>query len=410
MDLWQIYVFAHTRLCLNISYDYLHHMANYDTLFRQILGIETDYGFEKLEVEYQNIIDNVNLLDEATLLKINALVVEMGHGVFKKKEMEALRLKTDSFVVESNVHFPTDYNLLWDSARKCIDCIEKYITEHKETTGWRNLEYWYKTLKSGMRAVGQVSKTKSNNKKEIIENYLEKARYFSQKVKNEYINLLTDTLKDVEKRVEIMYYIQMLDKHIDLLERREIKDEKIPHSEKVFSIFEPYTEWITKGKQHPSVELGKNVQITTDQYHLIIDHQIMENEVDKSVVISLVKRILEKNKVESWSFDKGYYSAINKEELSQLINKLVLPKKGKLTLVQREEEQEKDFKKLRRLHSAIESNINELEHKGLDRCPDRGYLHFKRYIALGVCAYNLHRIGAELMKQEKQKQEFKKAA
>jgi len=259
-----------------------------------------------------------------------------------------------------------------------------------------------------MRAVGQVSKTKSNNKKEIIENYLEKARYFSQKVKNEYINLLTDTLKDVEKRVEIMYYIQMLDKHIDLLERREIKDEKIPHSEKVFSIFEPYTEWITKGKQHPSVELGKNVQITTDQFHLIIDCKVMENEVDKSTVISLSDRILSRYKVRSWSYDKGFYTKENKELAGLFIENLIMPKKGKLNKTEREEEQKPAFKKLRGKHNAIESNINELESKGLDKCPDKGYRNFKRYIMLGVCAYNLHRIGAELLRQEKQ--DLKKAA
>ena len=49
----------------------------------------------------------------------------------------------------------------------------------------------------------------------------------------------------------------MLVKHIDLVERRIIKGETIAHNEKLFSIFETYTEWITKGKQNPSVELGK---------------------------------------------------------------------------------------------------------------------------------------------------------
>ena len=43
-----------------------------------------------------------------------------------------------------------------------------------------------------------------------------------------------------------------------------------------------------------------------------------------------------------------------------------------------------------------------LVHKGLDRCPDKGYAHFKRYVGLGVCAYNLHRIGAELMRQARE--------
>ncbi len=87
--------------------------------------------------------------------------------------------------------------------------------------------------------------------------------------------------RDFELRLEIEYYQSMLEKHIDLVERRIIKGETIPHWEKLFSIFETYTEWITKGKQNPGVELGKNIQITTDQFHLIVDYKIMEHEVDK---------------------------------------------------------------------------------------------------------------------------------
>ena len=83
-----------------------------------------------------------------------------------------------------------------------------------------------------------------------------------------------------------------------------------------------------------------------------------------------------------------------------------MPKKGKLNKKEYEEEHKKEFKVLRHKHSAIESNINELGHRGLDKCPDRGYQHYKNYIALGVCAYNLHRIGAELMRQAKAKQKL----
>jgi transposase, IS5 family len=101
-------------------------------------------------------------------------------------------------------------------------------------------------------------------------------------------------------------------------------------------------------------------------------------------------------KVKSWSFDKAFYSKTNKELLAGEVGLVVMPKKGKLTNAEKEEESQREFKGLRNKHSAVESNINELEHRGLDRCPDRGYAHFKRYIGLGICAYNLHKIGAHL--------------
>ena len=85
MDLWQIFVLSQVRLCQNISYDELHHIANYDSLIRQILGIESGFGYEKYKFGYQNIIDNVSLLDDQTVRELNQVIVEFGHGVFKKK-------------------------------------------------------------------------------------------------------------------------------------------------------------------------------------------------------------------------------------------------------------------------------------------------------------------------------------
>ena len=63
---------------------------------------------------------------------------------------------------------------------------------------------------------------------------------------------------------ELEDFIILMDKHIDLVERRILKGKKIPHNEKLFSIFEQHTEWIVKGKKRPSVELGKKLSITTD--------------------------------------------------------------------------------------------------------------------------------------------------
>lgn len=413
MDLWVLFVMAQTRLCLNTSYDELHRMANNDKMFREIMGIETEDGFERIEFEYQNIIDNVTLLDDETVRKLNDVVVKMGHDVFKKKEAEALRLKTDSFVVESNVHFPTDYNLLWDSGRKCMDIMGKFIKKYKHVTGWRKRGYWYRSLKSGMRALGQVGKSGGKGKEERLlqaaTDYLDTARLFLDKLKKEKPNLPLGDTRDFELHLELEYYQSMLEKHIDLVERRIIKGETIPHWEKLFSIFETYIEWITKSKQNPGVELGKNFQVTTDQFHLIVDYKIMEHEVDKSCVIPWADRILPRFNVGSWSFDKGFYSKDNKELLGLFIHHLVMPKKGKLNQKEQEQERERAFKKTRNQHSAIESNINELEHRGLDRCPDKGYAHFKRYVGLGVCAYNLHRIGAELMRQAREER-LKQAA
>jgi hypothetical protein len=408
MDLWQIFVLSQVRLCQDISYDDLHHIANYDSLIRQIMGVESEFNIKKQEFGYQSIIDNVGLLCDATVKELNAVIVEFGHEVFKKKEEAALCLKTDSFVVESNVHFPTDYNLLWDSARKSLAMVTKLQEKHG-LPGWRKIKNWRRDLKNKMRALGRVcasgGKGKADRIKQCTTNYLIKAKALYAKIEREKGCFPQTDITDAIIFMELERFMQLLHKHIDLLERRLIKGEDIPHEEKMFSIFEQYTEWITKGKMRPNVELGKKTAITTDQFNLIVDFHIMDHESDPGMVPGLYERILSDYQVKSWSFDKGFWNKTNKGLLSKSIEILVLPKKGKCNKIEKEEEHKPKFIKFRNKHSAVESNINELEHRGLNRCPDKGYKHFKRYIGLAVCAYNLRKIGEHLIIQQCQQPE-----
>ncbi len=250
MDLWQIFVLSQVRLCQNISYDEIYHTANYDSLIRQLMGVESGFGYEKCQFEYQNIFDNVSLLDDETVRELNQVIVEFGHGVFKKKEAVALCLKTDSFVVESNVHFPTDYNLLWDSARKSLDMVNKFLEKYSWIPGWRKMSDWHRHLKNSMRAIGKASssggKGKEQRLNQAVRHYLTKARALQHKLKNSSFPLIDEM--DALILINLFRYMEFLDKFIDQLDRRVLQDEKIPHGEKLFSIFEEYTEWITKGK------------------------------------------------------------------------------------------------------------------------------------------------------------------
>ena len=112
--------------------------------------------------------------------------------------------------------------------------------------------------------------------------------------------------------LELERFKQLLDNHIDLVQRRILKGEKIPHKEKMFSIFEPHTEWLNKGKVHKNVELGLNTLIATDQYQFILQHNVMQNQVDVHMTIPVSNTISKKyNKgYELWSisFDRNFFS------------------------------------------------------------------------------------------------------
>jgi hypothetical protein len=409
LNLWQIFVLAELRLTTNSCYDTVHFMVNTNSVIRQLLGIESKDGFPQEEISYQRIKDNVRLLDEDTLKKINAIIVDFGHKeVFKKKEMAPLCLKTDSYVVESNVHFPTDYNLLWDSSRKCLDVMTWFMQKNAGLSGWRKLKDWRKSLKSMSRVVGKTSGSGGKNKQErlekVVREYLIKGRTLVTKIKSTIPNIPIVNIQELSQIMMLEEYIKLVEKHIDLLERRIIKKEIIPHSEKLFSIFEQYTEWITKGKKRPNVEFGKRLSITTDQYGLIVDYEIQEERTDSEVVLDISVRVLKAYEVKTWSFDKGYWNPVMKSLLDEEVAMVIMPKKGKRNKVQEEEETNSTYKKIRKKHSAVESNVNELEHRGLDRCPDRGYHGYKRYIGMGIVSYNLHRVGKKLLAIELDKQ------
>jgi transposase, IS5 family len=292
------------------------------------------------------------------------------------------------------------------------------LCKAKRIVGWRKSKNWQKELKIKMRICWQVQRSGGKNKPERVEkaviNYTQKASELNLKVKEGLALLRQSRLSTLElaEVIQIEYFQKMLVKHIDLIERRLIKGDVIPHEEKVFSLFEPFTHWINKGKSHPSVELGRKILITTDQYDLILRYKVMDQSVDKNETLSemeILFHLYGENAFDSISFDKGFSVKEDREILELFIPNVIMPKKGRLNSEDKAREGSKKFKLLRNKHSAIESNINMLEHHGLNRCPDKGFRGFKRYAGLGVLAYNCHKIGNKLFEKEKLKL-LKKAA
>ena len=214
---------------------------------------------------------------------------------------------------------------------------------------------------------------------------------------------------DVLKKLEIEGFMQHAARQIDQTERRVIQGEVIPHDEKVFSIFEPHTEWVSKGKAGVPVELGVKVCILEDQHQFILHHQVMQKKTDDQVAVSMVGEAKKRfPSLNACSFNKGFHSPENQVILKEQLEQVVLPRKGKLSQLARAAEQTEPFIKARHAHSAVESAINALEVHGLDMCPDHGIDGFKRYVALAVVARNIHRIGDILWKQEQLREQRKK--
>ncbi len=216
--------------------------------------------------------------------------------------------------------------------------------------------------------------------------------------------------------MEIEKYIGYSEKQINLIVRRVLKGETIPHHEKVFSIFQEHTEWISKGKAGVPVELGLRVCIVKDQYGFILHHRVMQQETDDQIAVPIIESTQHLfPDFKSCSFDKGFHSKHNQETLAEMLDHVFLPRKGRLSEKNKEIEHSDEFREARRKHSAVESSINALENHGLDRCRDHGIDGFKRYVSIAVVARNIQIVGhiiqqKELKKLQKAEKRLKKAA
>ena len=322
------------------------------------------------------------------------------------------------------MHYPTDINLLLDAMRKVVTLTAQWC-ELRNLSHWRQSAYHVHQLKRLQRTAQNRKRGRKHSKAaspeqeqknqalmmEAHQRYLEVSQRHLDKARQTLVLIGQQGLSgpiEMALKVEIEGFMAHAVRQIGQIKRRVMDGEAIPHDEKVFSIFEPHTEWISKGKAGVPVELGVKVCILEDQYQFILHHQVMQKQTDDQVALEMVTQTQQRFPgLRVCSFDKGFHSPANQIALKEKLELAVLPRKGKLSQAAQEEEQAAPFAKARRAHSAVETAINALEVHGLDRCPDHGIEGFKRYVALAVLTRNIHRIGAILWQQEQQRAQRK---
>jgi hypothetical protein len=430
MDQWRILVLGTLRLCLNIDYDRLIDLANNHLTIRQMLGHPGQIDeLDPTEYTLQAVKDNLRLFTPEILARINEVVVRGGHELVKKTDSrryaEELNARIDSFVVETDVHYPTDINLLLDAIRKVVTICGRLSAER----GWSDWRQYQHNVRSFKRECRRISKLKRSSvrdeaKREARNQEIEQAHRTYLDEAEEYLERARGTRTKLGKEAkgslslaielkELDQFMQHAERQIDQIRRRVLEAERIPHEEKVFSIFEEHTEWISKGKAGVPVELGLKVAIVEDQYRFILNHSVLQQTEDVEAAISLVRDTQQKyGTLDSASLDKGFHSPENQKDLQKIVELVVMPKKGKLGSDDIERESHPEFVRLRKKHSAVESAINALECHGLDRCLDHGIHGFKRYVALAVLARNVLRLGQILYQHEQKRKRpsYKQAA
>jgi hypothetical protein len=219
-----------------------------------------------------------------------------------------------------------------------------------------------------------------------------------ENVKNGTAPLTTPT-------AELLGFIVLTEKVCDNARRRVLQGETLANEEKIHSIFEPHTELIKRGKQPNPIEFGHKVLVIEDAAGFVVDYRVVDNGVlDQDLVVPVMKKLQKRfdGKIKSASFDRGFHTPQNQEDLAEIVDTPCIAAKGPDQGRQQQKEGTVAFRKARQNHPGVESVIGALQKgNGLKRSRDRSKKGYERYVALGILGRNLQTLGKLLLEKDK---------
>jgi len=236
MDLWAILVLGTLRLNCNWDYDKLHNIANNHKTVRELLG-HSIFEFDQTYA-LQTLKDNISLLTPEVLDEISTVVIRAAHKLMGK-DQDPLKGRCDSFVVETDVHYPTDINLLLDAIRKVVfligrECDELGITE------WRQYRHIFKKIKKLFNRVRKLkrSTSKDESKKAKREELIIETHKQYINVVDGYVTRAKQTIRilngmgigNVVRLMVVENYISHAERQIDQIRRRVEDGKTIPQT------------------------------------------------------------------------------------------------------------------------------------------------------------------------------------
>jgi len=317
----------------------------------------------------------------------------------KKKVERGKSLRVDTTVVGSNISYPLDSRLLWDSIRVLTRIMESYRQAFPEI----NFAFAKRTRRA-KKLCYRIVMAKGLNAKS------NRQRFYKDliKVANEVLLMGKRCLKETNKypssktvplHEELDHYLNISTVAIDQCERRVLKGEKVPASDKIVSIFEDHTDIIRRGKSQSPTEFGHKVLIATAKSGLITQYKVFRGNPDDA---HMIPDILSNHQnqygqpPQSLCGDRRFFSSDNEKEAYKTgVEKVSICKPGYRSKDRKQIEKQRWFKALQRFRAGIEGIISALMRSyGLKRCLWKGWESFQSYVGLSVVTFNLQKIAA----------------
>jgi transposase, IS5 family len=347
-------------------------------------------------------------LTPATLRAVNDLVVKTAVDLGLE---DGAKLRVDTTVVQTDIHHPTDNTLLWDAVRVLVRLLGRLgRLRGRRIKGFRNRT---RAARRRMLAIQRMSTTQRLRQQtakyreliSIAEEVVACARSVLEKRPDTRgKDLVSDLVIDgLYKQID--HYCGLADRVIDQTRRRVIEGEQVPNAEKIYSIFEPHTDLIKRGKVRSPVEFGHKVFLAESAKGLITQYQVLNgnppDEQQLSWSLQRHKRAFGRAP-ELYSADRGFFSERNLILCKSSGVKVVcIPQSGGRRTPQREAwEKTPTFKHGQRFRAGVEGRISVLfRGRGMKRSLAKGSERFELLVGAAVLANNLMNIATFLTKQ-----------
>ena len=350
----------------------------------QFLKIEDgrEYSFQM----YQKYISRIKA-ESLDKLLVNLNKIAIGEGL---EDIEKIR--QDSTVVQSNIHYPTNNSLVWD----CIKESHRLLTQlEKEISDLGNRDY----RKDAKRIFYKINVTRSSDKRVAL---FQKQLITFTKCINQVANAIkkksgcSDDAKLIIKELERL--LPLMNKVCHMIDLREIKKQPVPNADKIFSIYELHTDIIVKGSRE--VQFGHKINLTTGKSNLVLSCEILRGNPSGSALypITLDKVIADYQVRPRDCVTDGGYASLDNRDYAQkegvvniVFNKIVGSLKNTVSSLNMET-------RLKKWRSGIEANISNIKRGfGLFRCNWKGQAHFDAKVMWSVIGYNIRVMTAAVL-------------
>lgn len=350
-----------------------------------------------------------NRLTPDTLKAINDLVVQAAVDLGLE---DGSKLRVDTTVVETDIHHPTDNTLLWDVVR----VVTRLVGQLAKALERRRFKGFCNRTRAARRRMQAIQRMTSRQRQERQTNVYRALIAIADEVVESARKVLRNTSKARGKdvfadlavagfRKEIEHYCGLGTRVINQARRRILDGEQVANTEKIYSIFEPHTDLIMRGKVRTPMEFGHKVFLAESSKGLITQYKVLNGNPLDAIHVSSSLKCHKKafgHAPELYGADRGFFSEQNVASCTRSgVSVVCIPQRGGKKAPEREAyENSAPFKQGQRFRAGIEGRISVLSRgRGMKRCLAEGSVRFELWVGAAVLANNLMVIAALLTKR-----------